>query len=138
MWTSTPSCWHRAPENRCDFLGNRGVLVLRVCLLVGSWVGLVTRTTSNYQLGILRPILILQRGWKWSSCLSMPIWWSLHKNPESMGFRELLGCRTSGGASSGVCLRSGWSPSHTEVCLTHLFHLDVHLYPLLYPVIKNL
>lgn len=61
--------------------------------------------------------------------LVMCVWWSSHKNSNSLGFRELQGCWTCGGAGRMACLERVWvlwDASHTP-CPVHLLPLEVHL-----------
>ena len=95
---------------------------------------------TNLRFSAALPILLRrEKGWNWSEGSMMPLWWSLCKNPNSMGFRELVGWQTYAGAGTVTCLKREWklcAPGHRP-CPVHLFHLTVHLYSLSYFKIKG-
>lgn len=90
---------------------------------------------TNLRFSAALPILLRrEKGWNWSEGSMMPLWWSLCKNPNSMGFRQLVGWWTHAGAGRVTCLKREWklcAPGHRP-CPVHLFHLTVHLYSLSY------
>ena len=105
-------------------------------LVAGSCMGLVTRKTKpwleawNFQphLPFFREGRGAGNGVKDQSCLYDE---ASIKSSQSIGFRELPGYWTGGGAGRWCMQGKHWSPSHISYP-THLFHMDVHLYPLLY------
>lgn len=82
-------------------------------------------------------------GWRFSSGPIIPLWWNLHKNSRSTGFRELCGWWAH--LFSGRVTHP--STPHTEapvletlpdtaLCISSMY-LAAYLYPSLYPLLYN-
>ena len=94
-----PASWGRAPKS----LGISWVTAVSFAPMRRCWVtswmasgcGLVTwKTKSWLELGTFSPIQQERvRGWRLSSWSIPPMWWSLCKHAQGVGFRQLLKAR---------------------------------------------